>query len=197
MQKAIWGTASIVAGTLVVLPLAVLMLIGVVLPPLLNITLPDNPSRITVPLSWAISIFAGLLLYQVEQRGQRLLSPRSVVLGAVLALVPTMLLMLGVLAVYVANGIPQQTPYVDDPRDVPPFGWQGGSLLLFRVAFIGWPLSTFVMVPAALLLLGTTITSWRALSATEKRLSIAVLAAAALVGLTWPVWGAVGDWLAD
>lgn len=197
MRKPTCGTASIVAGTLVVLPLAVLTLIGIILPPLLNLTLPANPSRITVPLSWAISILAALVLYQVEQRGQRLLSPRSVVLGAVLALVPAMLLMLGVLAVFVANGIPQQTPYVDDPRDVPPFGWQGGSLLLFQVAFIGWPLSAFILVPAALLLLGTTITSWRALPSTEKRLSTAVLAAAALVGLTWPVWGAVGDWLAD
>lgn len=197
MRKPTCGTASIVAGTLVVLPLAVLTLIGIILPPLLNLTLPANPSRITVPLSWAISILAALVLYQVEQRGQRLLSPRSVVLGAVLALVPAMLLMLGVLAVFVANGIPQQTPYVADPRDVPPFGWQGGSLLLFQVAFIGWPLSAFILVPAALLLLGTTITSWRALPSTEKRLSTAVLAAAALVGLTWPVWGAVGDWLAD
>jgi hypothetical protein len=197
MRKPTCGTASIVAGTLVVLPLAVLTLIGVILPPLLNLTLPANPSRITVPLSWAISILAALVLYQVEQRGQRLLTPRSVVLGAGLALVPAMLLMLGVLAVFVANGIPQQTPYVDDPRDVPPFGWQGGSLLLFQVAFIGWPLSAFILVPTALLLLGTTISSWRALPSTEKRLSIAVLAAAALVGWTWPVWGAVGDWLAD
>jgi hypothetical protein len=197
MQKATWCMASIVAGTLVVLPLAVLTLIGVILPPLLNITLPANPSRITVPLSWALSIGAGLLLYQVEQRGQRLLSACSVVLGAVLALVPAMLLMLGVLAVFFLNGIPQQTPYVADPRDVPPFGWQGGSLLLFQLAFIGWPLSAFVLVPAALVLLGTTITHWRALPSTDKRLSIAVLAAAALVGLTWPVWGAVGDWLAD
>jgi hypothetical protein len=186
-----------VGGTLVVLPLAVLTLIGVILPPLLNLTLPANPSRITVPLSWAISILAALVLYQVEQRGQRLLSPRSVVLGAGLALVPAMLLMLGVLAIYVTNDIPQQTPYVDDPRDVPPFGWQGASLLLFQVAFIGWPLSAFVLVPTALLLLGTTIAGWRTLPNAEQRLSIALLIAAALAGLTWPVWGAVGTWLAD
>jgi hypothetical protein len=197
MRKATCATASIVGGTLVVLPLAVLTLIGVILPPLLNLTLPANPSRITVPLSWAISILAALVLYQVEQRGQRLLSPRSVVLGAGLALVPAMLLMLGVLAIYVTNDIPQQTPYVDDPRDVPPFGWQGASLLLFQVAFIGWPLSAFILVPTALLLLGTTIAGWRTLPHAEQRLSIALLIAAALAGLTWPVWGAVGTWLAD
>jgi hypothetical protein len=197
MRKATCATASIVGGTLVVLPLAVLTLIGVILPPLLNLTLPANPSRITVPLSWAISILAALVLYQVEQRGQRLLTPRSVVLGAGLALVPAMLLMLGVLAIYVTNGIPQQTPYVDDPRNVPPFGWQGASLLLFQVAFIGWPLSAFVLVPTALLLLGTTIAGWRTLPHAEQRLSIALLIAAALAGLTWPVWGAVGTWLAD
>jgi hypothetical protein len=197
MRKATCATASIVGGTLVVLPLAVLTLIGVILPSLLNLTLPANPSRITVPLSWAISILAALVLYQVEQRGQRLLSPRSVVLGAGLALVPAMLLMLGVLAIYVTNDIPQQTPYVDDPRDVPPFGWQGASLLLFQVAFIGWPLSAFILVPTALLLLGTTIAGWRTLPHAEQRLSIALLIAAALAGLTWPVWGAVGTWLAD
>jgi hypothetical protein len=196
-RRIVWGSAGIVAGTLVVLPLLVLTLLGVVLPSLFNITLPDNPARITVPLSWGITIIAALLIYQWEQRQQQLLSARAVVLGAILALIPVILLMLFVLAIYFMNGIPQQRPYVNDPRDVPPFGWQGGSLLLFQIAFIGWPLSAFVLVPTALLLLGTTIANWRTLPHTEKRWSIALLIAAALMALTWPVWGAVGTWLAD
>lgn len=196
-QRVDWIGVGLVAGVLVVMPLAMLLAVGLTLPGLLNIPLPANPSTVTIPLTWLASILAALVFYKLDQQYSHLLSRPIVLRGAVLALIPALLMMLLVLAIYFLNVSAQQTPYPGDPRDVLPFGWEGMGNMLFRIVFLGWPLSVLVLVPAAFLLCGTIIANWRTIPDAEKRLSIALLAATALVALTWPVWGTVGTWLAD
>jgi hypothetical protein len=191
MLKVGWASTFLAAGTIVLMPLFVLSLIFLMVAALVN-----NPLIGSVPLvlfAWLVSLG---LFYRARQHYQDLLARRAVVFGAVLALVPLMLVISGVLLVYFANGVPGQTLYVD-PHDNPPFAWQGPGALLYIVAYIGWPLSLLTFIPTVLILLGMTITNWRTMPLDEKQVSSAILIAAAVIALTGPVWGAVGIWLAD
>lgn len=191
MLKVGWASAFLAAGTIVLIPLFVLALIVLVVAALAN--QPLIGSFPVVPFAWLLSLG---LFYRATQHYRELLSRRAIVFGAVLALVPLVLVICGVLLIYFANGVPGQTLYLD-PHDNPPFAWQGPGALLYIVAYIGWPVSLLTFIPTALILLGTTIANWRAMPLDEKRLSLTLLLPSALAGLTWPVWGAVGTWLVD
>ncbi len=193
VQKDVGGPAMIVASTLWLLPLAIGALAVLLIQPL-----PADPTRPHVLLTWLLTPIVAVVLYKAEQHYRHLLSRRAVVFGTAFALLALLFVILLVLGAYFGNGVPQHAPGVSmDPKGLPPFIWGGVGGLLYLIAFIGWFLSNLIMVPTGLVLLGITIANWRTMPRDEKQLSSAVLIAATLIGLTWPVWDAIGIWLAD